>query len=210
MVSSTRSCAALRERRLGRCGIAGRSLESEIAGAVGPDLRRAGCERGHGADHMRQRLPVDRDRLGGILGRGETIGDHEGDGVADMAHHVLGKDRIDRDLDVHVRQHAGRRQRPQFGNVGGNQHQPHARHRPHAVEIVETKTRMRVRRAQHHRVQRGFRRDVGYVTARAAQQDIILLARQRLPEPEFHRHCLAGSDCARRRAKCNAIQRETT
>ena len=145
----------LREGRLGRRRVAEFGLEGEIARPVAPDLRRAGRERGDGADHVRQRLPVDRDRLGGILRRRQAVGDHEGDGVADVPHHILGKDRIDRNLDVHARQHAGRRQRPEVGHVGGRQHQPHARHRPHAVEIVDAEAGMRVRRAQHDRVQRG-------------------------------------------------------
>ena len=89
----------LRERRLGGSRIAELGLEGEIARPVGPHLRRARRKRGHGADHMRQRLPIDRDRLGGILRRGEAVGDHEGDGIADVAHHVLGQDRIDRNLD---------------------------------------------------------------------------------------------------------------
>ncbi len=125
----------------------------------------------------------------------ERVGDHEGDGIADVAHHILGKDRIDRNLDVHARQHAGRRQRSECGYVGAGQHQPHARHGAHAVELVDAETGMRVRRAQHHRVQRGLRRDVGHVTAGAAQQRIVLLARERLTESEFHCHCLAGCDC---------------
>ncbi len=144
----------LRERGLGGVRIAQLSLEGEIVRPVGPHTRRTWRERGHGADHMRQRLPVDRDRLSGVLRRGEAIGDHEGDGVADMAHHVLGQDRIDWNFDVHARQHAGRRQGPEIGHFGGGEHQAHARHRTHAIELVDAEAGMRMRRAQHHRVQR--------------------------------------------------------
>ena len=87
MVSST-VLRGLAKASLGRARVAELGLEGEIAGPVGPDLRRAGLERGHGADHVRQRLPVDRDRLGGILRRRERVGDDEGDGIADMAHHI--------------------------------------------------------------------------------------------------------------------------
>ena len=190
-------------------------LEGEIAGPVGPHLRRAGFERGHGADHMRQRLPVDRDRLGGVLRRVERVGDHEGDGIADVPHDILGQDRIVRNLDVDVGNHARRRQRPEVGYIGGGQHQPHARQRPHPRQIGNVEARMRVRRAQHHRMQRRVRRDIGDVAPRPAQQRVVLLARERLAESEFHRHsafvgCLPADCCGRRRAVFSAIQRETT
>ena len=178
----------LRECRFGRGSVAQLGFEGEIARPVGPHLRRAGRERRHGADHMRQRLPVDRDRFGGVLCRRQAIGDDKGDGVADMAHHVFGQDRIDRNFDVHVRQDARRRQRPEVGHLGAGEHQTHARHGAHAIEIFDAEAGMRVRRAQHHRMQRRGRRDVGHVAAGAAQQRVVFLARERLAEAEFHRH----------------------
>ena len=86
----------LRKGRFRGPPLAQRRLESEIARPVGPDLRRAGRERRLGADHMRQRLPVDRDRLGGILRRIERIGDHEGDRITDVTHHFVREHRIGR------------------------------------------------------------------------------------------------------------------
>ena len=209
MVSATVRAACANDR-LGSRRVAQLGLEGEIAWPVGPHLRRTPGERGHGADHMRQRLPVDRDCLGGVFRRGEAVGDHEGDGVADVPHHVLGKDRIDRDLNLGSGDHPGRRQRSEFRHVRSSEHQPQARHSARAVEIVDGEAGMRMRRAQHHRVQRGRGRKICHVTPGAAQQRVVLLARECLPESEFHRHRSAGRACCRRRAKRSANQRETT
>ena len=43
------------------------------------------------ADHRRQRRPFDLDRLDRIARLIDGVGDHEGHGVADMAHLVLGR-----------------------------------------------------------------------------------------------------------------------
>ena len=103
MVSSTVR-AALAKAALVAAASPTAVSKARLLGRSAQTLRRAGLERGHGADHMRQRLPVDRDRFGGILRRLEAVGDDKGDRIADVPHHIFGQDRIDRDLDVHVRQ----------------------------------------------------------------------------------------------------------
>jgi hypothetical protein len=86
----------------------------------------------------------------------------------------------------------------------------------HPVEIGNTEAGMGVRRAQHDRVQRCGRRDIGNVTPGTAQQRIVLFARERLAEAEFHCwhlfYFLAGFGfgCARPWLARKAIQRETT
>ena len=84
------------ECRLGRLLVADRHVEQHIAGMVGPDLRRALLHRIGDADHGRQRRPVDLDRLDRIAGLIDGFRDHEGDGIADMAHHAVREDRIGR------------------------------------------------------------------------------------------------------------------
>ena len=79
---------------LGRLLVADRHVEQHVAGLVGPDLRRARLDGVDEADHGRQRRPFDLDRLDRVAGLVDGIGDHEGDGVADMAHLVLGEDRV--------------------------------------------------------------------------------------------------------------------
>ena len=125
----------LREGGFSLARVARFGFEGEIAGPVGPYLRRAACERGHGADDMRQRLPIDRDGFGGVFGGGNRIGNHEGDGVADVAHLVAGQDRIIRDRNIDIGNGAEARQGLQLGDIGRGQHQAHTRHRPHPVEI---------------------------------------------------------------------------
>ncbi len=167
--------------------IADGGLESEIARPIRPDLRGAGFERRHGADHVRQRLPVDGDGLGGVFGLGERVGNDEGNGVADVADDIARQNRIRRHDDRHVGDHARRRQRSKIGHVLGCQQQPHAGHRPYFTEVADAESRVRVRRAQHDRVQTSGRREVGDVVSGAAQQRGVLLARQCLAEAEFHR-----------------------
>ena len=78
----------------GRLLVADRHVEQHVAGLVGPDLRRALLDGVDDADHRGQRRPFDLDRLDRVAGLVDGIGDHEGHGVADMAHLVLGEDRI--------------------------------------------------------------------------------------------------------------------
>ena len=93
------------------------------------------------------------DRLGGVFRGGKRIGDDEGDGIADIARDIAREDRMRRDLDLDVGQHARRRQGPEMADVGRGQHQAHARHRPHAAEIADPEAGMRMRRAHHDRMQ---------------------------------------------------------
>ncbi len=109
----------------------------------------------------------------------------------------------------------GRRQRAKLGHFGGGEHQPHALHGAHPRQIADVEARMRVLGPQHHRVQRGFGRNIGHVTPLPAQQRVVLFARERLADPEFHRRFVrvpaAGSFVSPRRpAVRNAIQREIT
>ena len=187
--------AALAKASLVARASPGFGFEREIARPVRPDLGRAGLERGHRANHMRQRLPVDGQRLRRILRLLEAVGDHKGNGIAHVPHHIFRKDRILRDLDVDAGQDAGRRQRAQRRNIGGRQHQPHARHRSYSLEVVNAESRMGVRRAHHDRVQRLAGRDVGDIAPCPAQQRIVFLARERLTESKFHRHWQPPCDC---------------
>ncbi len=84
----------LGEHRIDRLLVADRHIEQHIAGMLGPHLRRA---LGDGIDqtvHGRQRLPVDLDRLNRIARLRDSLRNHEGHGVADMADFPGGEDRI--------------------------------------------------------------------------------------------------------------------
>ena len=70
-------------------------VEAEVRGEVLVHLRRVGRERGawH-VDDGRQLLDVELDRLGGVAGLGERLGDHGGDRLADVADDAFGEDRV--------------------------------------------------------------------------------------------------------------------
>jgi hypothetical protein len=89
-----------RKRGRGRARFAERHLEGGITGPLRPYLWRAGLEGIERADHVGQRLPIDRDRLGGVLRLLDGVGDDEGDGVADVTNHVKREHRIKRGVDL--------------------------------------------------------------------------------------------------------------
>ena len=181
----------LREGARGRRLVAERDVEGDIAAVLRPNPRRVRLQRRGDADDMRPRLPIDRDRLGGVLGAIERIGDHKGNRIADVAHLVARQDRIGRHVDRGVRKRHSARQRPEIGGVGAGEHEPHARHRPR-FRRIDAKRCMGVRRAQHYRMQRAARRGIGDVAAAPAQQRVVLLAHDRLADAELQRlHAIA-------------------
>ena len=139
---------------VGRLLVADRHVEQHVAGLVGPDLRRALLDGVGEAGHRRQRRPFDLDRLDRVAGLVDGIGDHEGNGVADVANLVLGEDRIGR---------AGERigfkveqawQIAEILDVVRGQDRADARH-PAGLGDIDGEFRVRMRRAQHQRVHRG-------------------------------------------------------
>ncbi len=179
----------LREGAPGGGGVARLGFEGEIALSF-PRRHGAVFQRIDGADDVRQRLPVDGDRFRRVLGPLEGVGDHEGDGVAYIAHHVARQHQIGPHVGLHARQHAEARHRREVGDVGAGEHQAHARHGAHAAELVDGEAGVGVRRAHHHRLQRIVPRDVGDVATLALEQRGVFLAGERLTYSEFH-----GGDC---------------
>ncbi len=150
----------LGEDGLGRLLVADRDVEQHIAGLVGPDLRRPLLDGIGKAHHRRQRRPVHLDRLDGVARVVDGVGDHEGDGIADMTHLVLRQDRIGRageGIDLEIEQ---ARQVAELLDVLGGQDQRHARQSA-GLGRIDGVSGMRVRRAQHQGMQRRMRRDVG-------------------------------------------------
>ncbi len=172
-----------REGARGGLGIAHRGLEDEIA--MRPHLGGIRCERPHGANHRRQWLPVDHNRLGGIARPVKRIRNHEGDRIADMAHGIACEDRIWRHIDGAARHLALARQVAERGGVGACEHERDARHRARLGDVSDAKARMRMRGAQHDRVQASWRRVIGNVAPGATQERVIFLARDRLAGAEF-------------------------
>src|SRR6185295_9988634 len=118
----------------------------------------------------------------------DGIGDHEGHGVADMAHLVLGEDRVWRAGEGIGFQVEQARQVAEIADLGRGQNQRHARH-PAGLGDVEGEFRVRMRRAQHQRVHRRLWRMVVGIAAPAANQRVVFLAENALTDAEFDGSC---------------------
>ena len=81
------------EGRRGRHLVADLDIDAQIVGRLVPQLRSTGLDRVDGAGDRRQRLIGNVKKLGGILGRGDRLGDDHRDRLADKAHPV-GRHRI--------------------------------------------------------------------------------------------------------------------
>ena len=93
----------------GRVGVAtdGYPVESLVVGGVLVKLRRAFRHRRHGVDHGGQRLVADVDQLQRVLSLVAGLRHHHGNGVALVAHHVLGDGRVGHGLHVGFRRNPG-------------------------------------------------------------------------------------------------------
>jgi hypothetical protein len=169
----------------GRALFAERHLEGGIAGA--PHGRRPRLERIERADHMGQRLPIDRYRLGGVFSLLDGVGDDECDGIADVADHVARQHRIGRGVDLHAFGDGDAGQPAQFDEVGRGEHEMDAGQAARHRDIGDAKTRMGMGRAHHHRMQRADRRNVGDIAATAPDERIVFLAGDALRDAEFGR-----------------------
>ena len=164
-------------------------VEREIARHVIPDLRCAGFRRVARRHHRRQRLDVERDRFGRVLGLRDRLGDHAGDRVADVTHLVAAQRRPRRIADR--RAIATLERQIAFepaigGKIGRGQDREHARHGLGGGGIDAADDAMRVAAAHHHRIGLARPVDVVGVAAFAAHQRRILGAQHGLADAEFH------------------------
>ncbi len=79
--------------RLGAGPVAAFPDERGVARRQVPDLRRVRRECRRGADRCRQRIVVDHDQLGGVLGEVAALRHHQHHGLADIAHPLAGERR---------------------------------------------------------------------------------------------------------------------
>ncbi len=129
-----------REGGIGRRLVAGLVHEGEVVRAF--VVNRAGArldrvlERRHGGQHV----VVDRDRLGGILGLVQRLGDHEGDRLADIPHRVPGESGLGAGEGGRAVAALARRvgllgAEPRDGRVVAGERQHHARHAPGGTHV---------------------------------------------------------------------------
>jgi hypothetical protein len=152
--------------------------------------------------HRGQRLVVDVDQRGGVLGDVPVVGHDEGDDLTDVA------DLVDRQrhLRPRVRQRRMRdQQRPglvERAEIGGGGDEMNARHPASPRGVDRTDARVRVRAAQARAVERAGQAHVVHEAREAAEQPWILDARHtRSDHARGHRASPAKSSLARRTAR---------
>ncbi len=176
------------QRRIDRGLVAQLVKERLVAGIVGPDRGRARRRRRRGAGQDRQRLVRHLDRLGGVAGDVERLGDDEGHRLAGAAHAPLRQERLRRHerggaaaaLPRHVR---AQRAEAAGAQIIARQHREHARHLLRAAHVDRRDVRMRVRRAQHEGARLARHAHVVDIAALPAQKLRVFLARHRLSHP---------------------------
>ncbi len=178
------------ERLRDRCPVAGDMGEGLVVRAALPHRDRAGHDRVLGGRDRGQHLVVDLDRFGRVLRLLQRLGDDEGDGIADIAHPLAGEERLRRGEGGAAVAPLARRLRalgaePAHRLVLAGEHQQHAGHRPCGVGGDRHDAGMAVRRAQHIAAHLPGDRHVVDITAGAADQIRVLLARDRLADAEF-------------------------
>ena len=164
--------------------------EADIVRAIVPNERHAGLGRVAGRDDGRQRLVIDLDQFGRVDRLVISLGDDEGDIVADHPHPVLGQSRIARPVAGHAvaaLQSAGHRQVAEARGlvIGGGEDREHAGRGFGLRGVDRADARMGVRRAQHVAERHAGKHHVGDIAAAALDQPRILEPRYRLADREF-------------------------
>ena len=194
------------EGRLGRHLVANLDIDAQIAGRHVPKLRSIGLDRVYSAGDRRQRVIGNVKKLGGVLGRGNRQGDDHCDRLADKAHPV-GRHRMmqrrDRRYASQPRHDIGRpaqawvvrdRPEPVGAVVGAGQHGENTGRRQRRSLVDLDNPRVRMGRANEHRVYQAGRCHIVDKTAASCQQAEIFLAPDRLTDavgPAFR--CLHGA-----------------
>ena len=170
------------ESLLSRARVAGFRFECKVARPVRPNLRRTGLERGNSADHVRQLVPRQSPDLRRILRRSRLSATTKAMASPTCRTTSFARMRILRDFDIHVSEDAGRaatgptrEYRPTSARAG----------RPASLLLFRGHEfgigREHAASAPSRRAAL-CRRDVGNVAPRPAQQRVIFLAGERLPE----------------------------
>jgi hypothetical protein len=95
---------------------------------------------------MGQLFPTDYRRFGGIFGLLETISDHEGKCISDVAYLLVRQERIRWHVQSSVWQLNRAWQKAEIGCLTPGEYKAHRRHRPRSGSI-DLKARMRVGRS---------------------------------------------------------------
>ena len=179
-------------RDLRLLAVAALDLEHQIATELFVHLRRIGRDSGDDIGNRRQRLVIDRDRLGGVLGLRTALGDHGRDDIADVMHLVPSESRARRAVHRPAvaerhRMHDGELAVAGVRPVLGREGEEHAGHCFGDSGVDREDARVSVRTAHERAPRRVRQTDVVDIATLAAQETVILAAAQRLAD-----ECLAG------------------
>ena len=172
------------ERRVGLALVAQLPLIDGVLGRDLVDLRSARRLRLRRIGHRRQHFVIDLDLLGGVLGLRQGLGNHHGDGIADVAGLRLRQRRMRRHLHraaVLGMDHPAADQIAQLVDreIGAGEHRHHARHFTRCRGVDALDARMGMGRADETGMGLAGSVDVGGVVPLAGDESLVLFAAHR-------------------------------
>jgi hypothetical protein len=151
----------------------------QIAGHGFGDLRRARGLCHDRVGHRRQRPEIDRDQFSRIERQRVCLGNNQGDRFAGIAHLGAGQQRLRHKgerlagLDIGLGRRAQRLQTIRL-DLGRGQHRQHAGRGQSGPRVDAFDPRMRVRRAQNHRMRQPGKIEVVEIAASTGQKPPVL------------------------------------
>ena len=187
--------AAQAVRCRGQRGFSVAFFDGEVADQVGAVLLvQDGAfarQTGFRIDDRRQRLELDRDQFGRVFRQVAALGDDDGDRLADVAHLVIGQQRLlrvekfvldQRGPFLRQRQLRVGYRRQQFHQIGPGDRIHDARRGKRARKIDRTDARMGHLAAHEGRMQHAGQFEVGDVLAAPGEQPLIFAPQDRLAD----------------------------
>ena len=177
-----------RKRGVDGGGVAEVIVERNVARNVVVQQRRARARGVFQADDGGERIDIDLDGFGRILGGEHGLGDHASDGIADVAHLVLGEraaPRLFQRRAVTAFERHIAFQRAVALEIRGGIDREHSRHFPGRLGIDGAEHAVRVAAAHHHGVGLAGKADIIGIAAVTPKQHRIFDARHRLAHGKF-------------------------
>ena len=151
------------------------------------DLRRALLSGPLGGGHRRQRLPVHRNQIGGVVGGVLALRDHHRDRIAHVAGGLAGQRRVRRDLQLGQEPAAGQRVDP--GHVLAGEDGDHARMRLGLGDVDAADLRVGVRAPHERGIGHAGQLEVVGVVALAGDEAGVLAPLDARAEQPSRRRC---------------------